>query len=224
MDDFLTCEQGEDLLLENYNKILLNKNITIMAGIKTRKVTDVFNGQSDIVLFDAPADGYSDSTSLGDVTATGMSLGQIVEESTSWDGDEPSIDSIKDEQGEAIIAQVTGGTYAFSCDVADLSAEMAEAIMKAAKVTTPGTSTGIGNLSNVVKFVELPVSTRPIAIFNDEANKWILFPKAKIAGNLTLDSKLWRIHLIATAEYIDTATLGTFMMGNGTPTYETTAP
>lgn len=194
-----------------------------MAGIKERKVTEVFNGQSDIVLFDEPANGYTGSTSLADVTASGMSLGQVVEDSTSWDGDEPSIDAILDEQGESIVAQVTAGTYAFSCDIADLSTEMAEAVMKAVKVTTPGTSTSIGSMSDVVKFVELPVSTRPIAIFNDEANKWILFPKAKIVGNLTLDSKLWRIHLTATAEFIDTATCGTFMMGNGKPTYDTSA-
>lgn len=186
-------------------------------GIKSRKITEIFNGQSDIVLFDAPADGYDADTSFSDVTASGMSLGQVVEDSTSWEGDEPSIDSIKDEQGDVIVSTVTAGTYAFSCDVADLSEEMAIALMKAAKVTTPGTSTGIETPTSVLKFVELPVTTRPIAIFNDEANKWILFPKAKIVGNLTLDSKLWRIHLVATAEYMDTATCGTFMMGNGKP-------
>lgn len=192
-------------------------------GIKSRKITEIFNGQSDIVLFDAPADGYDADTSFSDVTASGMSLGQVVEDSTSWEGDEPSIDSIKDEQGDVIVSTVTAGTYAFSCDVADLSEEMAIALMKAAQVTTPGTSTGIDTPTSVLKFVELPVTTRPIAIFNDEANKWILFPKAKIVGNLTLDSKLWRIHLVATAEYMDTATCGTFMMGKGKPKAATEA-
>ena len=89
--------------------------------------------------------------------------------------------------------------------------------MKAAKVETPGTSTSIGELKNVLKFVELPVSTAPIAIFNDEANKWIMLPKAKIVGSLSLDNGLWRMKVSATAEYIDTETLGTFMMGGGTP-------
>ena len=187
------------------------------TGIKSRKITEIFNGQSDIVLFDEPSGGYTASTSLADVTASGMSLGQVVEDSTSWEGEEPSIDSIKDEQGDIIVSTVTAGTYGFSCDIADVSEEMAVAVMKAAKVQTPGTSTGISSLSNVLKFVELPITTRPIAIFNDEANKWILLPKAKIVGNLTLDSKLWRIHINATAEYINTATLGTFMMGKGTP-------
>ena len=191
-----------------------------MAGIKSRKITEIFNGQSDIVLFDEPSGGYTAQTSLADVTASGMSLGQVVEDSTSWEGEDPSIDSIKDEQGDIIVSTVTAGTYGFSCDIADVSEEMAVAVMKAAKVQTPGTSTGIGSLSNVLKFVELPITTRPIAIFNDEANKWILLPKAKIVGNLTLDSKLWRIHINATAEYINTETCGTFMMGKGTPIAE----
>ena len=187
------------------------------TGIKSRKITEIFNGQSDIVLFDEPSGGYTAATTFANVTASGMSLGQVVEDSTSWEGEDPSIDSIKDEQGDIIVSSVTAGTYGFSCDVADISEDMAIALMKAAKVETPGPSTGIGTLSGVLKFVELPITTRPIAIFNDEANKWILLPKAKIVGNLTLDNKLWRIHIVATAEYVNTATLGTFMMGKGAP-------
>lgn len=189
-------------------------------AIKNKKVTEVFNGQSDIALFDEPAGGYTETTSLGDVLSSGMSLGQVVEDSTSWDGDEPSIDMIKDEQGESIVATVTAGTYAFSCDVADLSKEMVVELLKGTAVATPGTIASIESATDVVKLVELPVQTRPIAIFNDEANKWILFPKAKIVGNLSLDSKLWRIHITATAEYIDTPTLGTCTFGKGKPKYD----
>lgn len=191
-----------------------------MAGIKKTKVSEVFNGQSDIVLFDAPSGGYSSNTTLTEVTASGMSLGQVVGESTSWNGEDASVETIKDEQGETIVAKVTAGTYGFGCDIADLSEAKAAAIMKATKVESPGTSTTLGTPTKVLKFVELPVTTRPIAIFNDEANKWILFPKAKIVGNLKLDNGLWRMSLKATAEYIDTASCGTLMMGAGTPTYD----
>lgn len=191
-----------------------------MAGIKSRKVSEIFNGQSDIVLFDAPSGGYSAATTFAQVTASGMSLGQVVGESTSWDGDDPSLDTTKDEQGDVIVTNVTAGTYAFSCDISDLSEDMAVAIMKAAKVTVSEGSGSISTPTNVLKFVELPVTTKPIAIFNDEANKFILFPKASIVGNLRLEGKLWRLHIAATAQYIDTETLGTFMMGKGTPTYD----
>lgn len=189
-------------------------------AIKNKKVTEVFNGQSDIALFDVPAAGYGESTSLSDVVASGMSLGQVVEDSTSWDGDEPSLDQIKDEQGESIVSAPTAGTYAFSCDVASTDKEMLKELLKAVEVTNPGALASIEGATDVMKIVDLPVQTRPIAIFNDEANKFILFPKAKIVGSLTLDSKLWRIHLNASAEYIDTATLGTCMFGKGKPKYD----
>ena len=43
---------------------------------------------------------------------------------------------VEDEQGEIIVSAVTAGTYGFSCDIADVSEEMATAVMKAAKVQT----------------------------------------------------------------------------------------
>lgn len=187
------------------------------TGITPRLITDVFNGQSDVVLFNAPTGGYTASTTFAQVTAAGMSLGQIVENSTSWDGDEASIDTVKDEQGDIIVSNVTGGTYAFSFAVADLSKEMVTTIMQAAEVATPGTSTSIGEVTELMKFVELPVITRPIGIFNDEANKFIFVPKAKIVGSISLDGKLWRLNVKVTAEYINTETLGTFMLGKGKP-------
>jgi hypothetical protein len=193
-----------------------------MAGIKNAKVTELFNGQSDIVIFDEVSD-YNTAT-FATVTASGESLGQIVEDSTSWDGDEPSLDSIKDEQGDVIVINPTSGTYAFSCDIASTSTAIMKTFLKATDVTGDVTSTTFTDIKELIKFgTELPVITRPIAVINDEANRVILFPKAKIIGNLNLDSKLWRVHISATAEYLDTATLGTCMTWKGKPKYETDA-
>lgn len=194
-----------------------------MAGIKRASVSTTFNGQSDIVLFDAPTGGYGDDTTFANVTANGLSLGQVVADSTSWDGEEPSVETIKDEQGDVIIASPTAGTYAFSCEIADLSVKMVKEILKATGVdssqTAALTSTGLKGAANVVKITDLPIQTRPIAILNDEANRWILFPKAKIVGSLKLDGKLWRLRISATAEQINTASCGTMMMGEGAPNY-----
>lgn len=187
-----------------------------MAGIKKAAVTEVFNGQSDIVIFDEVTD-YNTAT-FTSVTSSGLSLGQIVGDTTSWDGEDPTTDNIVDEQGGIIIAAATAGTYAFSCDVASTSKAMQTLLLKAKEVSEPGTSASFSEVSELTKAVDLPVITRPIAIVNDEGNKFILFPKAKIVGSLKLDSKLWRIHISATAELVDTATLGTFMMGKGKAT------
>lgn len=195
-----------------------------MAGISQLDVAAVlFNGQSDIVVFDEVED--YDTATLTNVTASGSSLGQIVEDSTSWDGEEPSLSEIKDEQGDVITVTPESGTLAFSCDIASTSANVIEIFLKGKKVTTPGSSTTLGAVSDVMKFgTELPVITRPIAIINDLANRVLFFPKAKIVGNLALDSKLWRVHISVTAEFIDTTTLGTGMIMKAKPVYETDAP
>lgn len=195
--------------------------IIIMAGITSMDVATVlFNGQADIVLFDEVTD-YTKAT-FASLTAKGQSLGQIVEDSTTWEGDDPSTDAINDEQGDVITTTVSAGSYAFSCDVASTSSAVIETFMKGKKLSGSLTSTTITGVSDVLKFgTELPVITRPIAIFNDEANRWLLFPKAKIVANLTEDSKLWRVHITATAEYLDLPDLGTCMIGAGSPSYET---
>jgi hypothetical protein len=132
------------------------------------------------------------------------------------------LDSIKDEQGDVIVVNPTSGTYAFSCDLASTEDALLKTFLKGASVTLANGSTAetITDIKDIVKFgTELPVITRPIAIVNDEANKILLFPKAKIIGNLNLDSKLWRIHISATAEFVDTANLGTCMKFSGKPAY-----
>lgn len=191
-----------------------------MPKITKADVTKVFNGQSDIVVFDAPTAGYSSATTLADVTAAGISLGQVVGDSTSWEGEEASAENIVDEQGKIIVSSVTAGTYAFSCDVASTDVEKIKLFLRGAAVTVTSEPVSVTGNTNLIKAgTEIPVITRPIAIFNDEANRYILFPKARIIANLSLDDKLMRIHIVATAENIDTTELGTFMIGDGAPAY-----
>lgn len=182
------------------------------TGVDT--VTSVFAGQSDMIVgIESPNYETGDLDALfGDGA---KSLGQIVEDSTSWDGDEPSMDPLKDEQGDTITTQITAGTLAFSADIASTSTEMLKVFMKAEDIDG-FTSQVFGTGARAVGFgVALPVVTRPIMIVNDEANKALVFPKAKIVGNLAYADKLWRIHISVTAEWIDTDNLKTGMMITG---------
>ena len=175
------------------------------------EITSVFSGQSDVVV--GVEDPTYSSATLDDLFGEGAkSLGQIVEDSTSWDGDDPSMDPLRDEQGDTITTRITAGTLAFSLDIASTSTEMLKAFMKAEEIAS-FTSTVFGEGAKATKFgVELPVVTRPIMIANDEGNKALVFPKAKIVGNLAYADKLWRVHISVTAEWIDTENLGTGML------------
>jgi len=194
-----------------------------MAGIKRAGVTDIFNGQSDIVLFDTVTD--YDALTLATL-AGAKSLGQIVQDSTEWNGDEPEVNNILDEQGDVITASVTAGTLGFTFEMADTSKENFKEFLKGMDVkksTTENTWTSDvwdGEVTAIGFGTQLPTMTRPIMVVNDEANKSILLPKAKITSNLTISDGLWRIAVTVVAENVDTPTMKTGMLIVGKTKYD----
>lgn len=178
------------------------------------EITSVFSGQSDIVVGVENADYATASIDTLFAEGVARSLGQIVEDSTSWDGDDPEMTPLKDEQGNTITTQTTAGTLAFSCEIASTSTDMLKAFMKAEDIPS-FTSTVFDGAKAVGFGVDLPVTTRPILIANDEGNKALVFPKAKIVGNLSYSDKLWRVKVSVTAEFIDTNNLKTGMLLTG---------
>jgi hypothetical protein len=171
----------------------------------------LFVGQGDLIIFDE-INNYATANFASLVNP--KSLGQVVEDSTNWTGDDVSVDEIRDEQGDLITATVGAGTLAFECDLASTSQTMIQTFLKGAALAgsaipsvfgsgsgTGVTATGFGT--------ELPVVVRPIAWLNDEKKRLIIFPKAKITANLSNSDKLMRVHLNVLAEYVDTTNLKT---------------
>lgn len=189
-----------------------------MAGITRAGVTDIFNGQSDIVLFGE----VSDYSTLTLATLTGAkSLGQIVQDSTEWNGDEPEVSNILDEQGDVITAAVTAGTLGFKFEMADTSKETFKEFLKGVDISSATSGDAWDGTVSAVGFgTQLPTMTRPIMVVNDEANKSILLPKAKITSNLTIADGLWRIAVTVVAENVDTATMKTGMLIVGKTKYD----
>lgn len=187
--------------------------------IQRAGVTDIFSGQSDIILFDEVKD-YSNAKPS---TLEGAkSLGQIVQDSTEWNGDDPEVENILDEQGDVITASVTAGTLGFTFQMADTSADNFKEFLKG-EVITGSFEGSDGVWSDVTKVVgfgyQLPTMTRPIMVVNDQMNKSILLPKAKITSNLTIEDGLLRIAVTVVAENVDTATLKTGMLIIGKTQY-----
>lgn len=173
-----------------------------MAIAKLDSAAKLFAGQGDLVIFDAIAD-YAGKT-LADL-ANPKSLGQIVQDSTSWEGEDVNTDQILDEQGNLITARVTAGTLGFSFDIASTSPTMVKTFLAGVDITGT-TLTGLFDTNTVsaVGFgTALPVMTRPIAVLNDELNRAWIYPKAKITSNLTLADGLYRIHAVVLAENVD---------------------
>lgn len=177
-------------------------------------------GQGDIIVFSAPAGGYTSSTTLANVLTNGASLGQVVQDTTSWDGEQVSFSQILDEQGDVITSRATNGTHQVSFDLADLEADFIAAFLGAESITVAtGGATAVFKDGTVTCYGfghKLPVKVRPLMITNDEGNRAIFFPKAKMAASLSWSDNLWRLHVVATAEFMDSATLKTCMILSST--------
>lgn len=180
-----------------------------MAISNLETAQSLFVGQGDLIIFDEVTD-YSAATLK--TLANPKSLGQVVEDSTNWTGDDVTVDEIRDEQGDLITATVGAGTLAFECDLASTSQAMIQTFLKGAAIAGASKMSSVfgnGTTTATGFGVELPVITRPIAWLNDEKKRLIIFPKAKITANLVNSDKLMRVHLNVLAEYIDTANLKT---------------
>lgn len=190
---------------------------------KVDAATAPFVGQGDLIIFAAIAD-YS-TAKLSDFS-TPQSLGQIVQDSTSWEGEDVSTDQILDEQGNLITAKVTAGTLSFSFDIASTSANMMKKFMAAADIssTNLGSPTWLESsnpsVSAVGFGVDLPVFTVPILVADQEKMRAWVYPKAKITSNLSYSDGLYRIHAVALAEQVDTAYLKTAILLEGKLKYE----
>jgi hypothetical protein len=180
-----------------------------MAIGKIEQASVLFAGQGDLIMFDEVADyGAATLATLDNP----KSLGQIVQDSTSWEGEDPDISEILDEQGNVITARTTAGTLGFSFDIASTSQEMIKTFLGGKTVALPST-TDAWNTGTAMKFgTETPTIVRPIAIVNDLKNRTWLYPKAKITSSLSLEDGLYRIHCSVIAEGLDTENLGTVMV------------
>ena len=191
-----------------------------MAIPKIEGAAKLFAGQGDLIMFkEIPDYNAASVDNLSDFTEP-KSLGQIVQDSTTWEGEDVSTEEILDEQGNVITAHVTAGTLGFSFDIASTSQLMVQTFLGGDELDDLGSFSGLegaGALSATGFGVKIPVMTRPIAIINDELNRAWFYPKAKITANLSYTDGLYRIHAVVVAEQVDKTSLKTAMLIDRAP-------
>lgn len=181
---------------------------------KVENTGSPFVGQGDLVMFDAITE-YAGATLAS--LKNPKSLGQVVQDSTSWEGDDVETTQIKDEQGNLITARTTAGTLAFVFELASTSRLMVKTFLKGSDVAGSfGSGAGSGWTGSLVGTgfgVELPVLNNiPLAIVNDGQDKVWVYPKCKISSNLTYSDGLWRIRASVVAEMVNETNLKTGMI------------
>lgn len=183
-----------------------------MSGITKAAPTNVFNGHGYLVILDEVTN-YAEAT-IDSILANGFCVGQVFEGSTSPNGDEPSFEDKKDEQGGIIVSAAQMGTEGFEFSMADFSATKLKLFMQGTAIThTASTATsGIALKGDVVGWGDkLPLLERPVALFNDKNDQVLVYPKARILTSRTADGKLSLLKASVKAQSIDTTNLKPIM-------------
>ena len=176
--------------------------------------TRMFDGFSRVIFFPSfDVNTLSSSTTLAQILANGKDLGQIVEGSESWDGDDIEISTLKNTEGGAIRSKKTPGTCAWSCRIPHSKETAALVGGKTIKETSLGTDFTKAESSDVIGINPKDMMFDcPIGVLNLDRNELALFPNGSAAFALTIeDDGLMEYNVKASANDIDTDTLSTMM-------------
>ena len=185
-----------------------------MALTKMEVETRMFDGFSRVIFFPSfDVNTLSLSTTLAQILANGKDLGQIVEGSESWDGDDIEINTLKNTEGGAIRSKKTPGTCAWSCRIPHSKETAALVGGKTINETSLGTDFTKADSGNVIGINPKDMMFDcPIGVLNLDRNELALFPNGSAAFALTIeDDGLMEYNVKASANDIDTDTLSTMM-------------
>lgn len=197
-----------------------------MANIigKIDSVASLFAGQGDIITFASITDANYATANLASLI-TGKSLGDIFEGATNWTGDDVSFENINNEQGIAVSTKTIAGSYSYEFSHLSVTDARIKTFMKGTTITNPTTLPtwlGAAPVPVITGFGDqVGVITCPIALLNETKDKWLIFPKAKIATSMIMDGTNVMMKSIVTAEAVNTADLKTVMLVTGVAVYDT---
>lgn len=157
----------------------------------------------------------TDYTTVGvEALKNPVDLGNIKEDSTSWEGEDISIETKRNERGEAVVTVPKEGTFAFAFDVMSTDTESIKKLMKALDITgTVGAWMSNAKIAGIGK--EIASQICPVGWANLEKDKVILFPKARVTAGFKYDDDMLVVHVMVSAEKVDTDKLQTVMILSG---------
>lgn len=170
-----------------------------------------------VLIFDPVAD-YTSATlnTLG----TPTDVGDILQDSTSWDGDEISFETINNELGEAVVSTVTNGTYAYSFRLMSSDEETIKKFLKAIPITISTGPTWMSGTKGVGYGTELASFEAPVGWVNMDYNQMLLFPKARVIAGQNWENNLLVTTVSVMAQKVDTENLKTVMLLSGDIDYD----
>lgn len=174
-----------------------------------------------MIYFDPIAD-LSDASTLSKLT-NGQSFGNIKEDSTSWTGDDVSITTIKNEQGNVVASVPTAGTYSWEFTLLEFDDAIVKKLFNGLDITAAELTVDWLKAATTAKIVgigtELPMVEMPVALVNQSLNKVILAPKAQVTSSFVIEDKMVAIKCTVNAQMVNAAGLKTITIISGALSY-----
>lgn len=182
-----------------------------MAGLQRPTVTNVFDGQGCLIIFD-PVSDYDNAT-VAQITANGIDVGQVINGSSEWTGEDAAFDNLTDEQGDVIVPRPTAGTAGFDFVMADFAAEKMKKFMHGREISLTGMdgSAFKGATKAIAIGDQMPVIEAPAAWVSATMDKVTFFPKARIVTSPTYQDGIMGLKSSVVAQDCNTTNLGTMM-------------
>lgn len=174
----------------------------------------MFDGYARVIFFpEVDPYKFTSTTTLAEVLKGGKDLGKIVEGSPSWNGDEASVEALKDTEGGIIRVVNTPGTFAWSCRIPHSKETAKLAGGKVHTATSLGSDFQIASGEDIIGLNPEDMDFHcPIAVLNLTHRELALFPKGSVNFSPgSEDNDLWQYNVSATAESIKTKNLSTLM-------------
>lgn len=191
---------------------------------KIDAVSSLFAGQGDIIVFAAITEANYATADLASLI-TPQTLGDIFEGSTNWTGDDIAFEEISNEQGIAVGSKTVVGSFSYEFTHMSVTDARIKMFMAGTTIANPSalpTWLGAAPTPVITGFGhEVGVITRPIAVLNETKDKWLIFPKAKIATSLVSEGTNFMMKSIVSAESISTDDLKTVILLTGLAVYAT---
>lgn len=165
------------------------------------------------ILIFPEVDDYA--TAKLDTLGEPMTAGDILQDSTTWEGDEISFESINNELGEAVISTVLNGTYAYSFNLMSTDPNTVKKFLRGKDVSIGTKPSWLPDAEAVGFGSDLATFETPIGWMNQDTNQILLFPKARVVAGLAYDNGLMVVNVKVTAQKVDTTDLKTVMLLKG---------
>lgn len=185
-------------------------------------VGGVFNGVGDVIIFDAITDATYATAKISDF-ANGKSLGDLYDGTVSYTGDEPSVEQLKNEQGQVVYSYGEDGTISFELTVMRLNPAVTQRFLKGVTLTDAslGATTWQNSGATHIGFGhEIPAQYMPVSWFNRDKNMLLTIPKALCIATLSNQDGGIGLKATFTAQKMNTANLKTAILSTAaTPVY-----